>query len=66
MLDVHETTSVPKLVDVGLLEISLNLYFFSNPSELSLSMPYPATIMEETLSLCYHKDLANHGTIVPA
>lgn len=53
MLDVEETLSSPTLLAVSPLDIAPDSFHFSNPNELALSIPYPTTIMEDALILCY-------------
>ncbi|KAG6367626.1 hypothetical protein INS49_001819 [Diaporthe citri] len=58
--EVDETLSSRTLVAVGPLDIAPDSFHFSNPSELALRMPYPTTIIEDTLSLCYHPIHSDH------
>lgn len=50
-LDIDETPNFPTLVAVCPLDFDPDCFHFSNPSELGLSIPYPAMIVEESLSL---------------
>lgn len=64
-LDIDETPNSPTLVAVGPLDIDPNSFHFSDPSELELPIPYPAMIVEETLSLYCHRVQAEYISHIP-
>lgn len=59
-LELEETPNPPTLVAVDPLDIDPNCFHFSDSSELGLSIPYPAVIVEETLSLYCHRVQAEY------
>lgn len=51
MFDIDKAPIFPILVAVGIDDNAPNAFSFSDPSELTLSMPYPLRIVEDILSL---------------